>query len=59
MKTILSKKDISDIKFFVLFSLFSITVASCSNDFLDTQTPSDYVPGDSIVVMSDTESFNY
>jgi hypothetical protein len=59
MKTILSKKNISDIKFFVLFSLFSVAVASCSNDFLDTQTPSEYIPGDSIIVMSDTDPFSY
>ena len=42
----------------ILF-LLSVIINSCNNDFLDTQMPSNHVAGDSIMVMSDAESFNY
>lgn len=45
----------------LVFFLAIITglLASCSNDFLDMQYPSEYVTGDTLYVMSDVQSFEY
>lgn len=51
------RKNKSHSKFvFGLLILIGL-LASCSNDFLDTKYPTDYVEGDSIFVMSDVRSF--
>ncbi|MCG6190802.1 BACON domain-containing protein [Maribellus maritimus] len=59
MKTFYTKRNISALRNLVLFSILSFVVISCGNEFLDTQMPSNYIDGDSIVVMSDVGSFEY
>ncbi|MBW6536869.1 MAG: hypothetical protein K0B11_17815 [Mariniphaga sp.] len=49
--------DILQSKFVFFLVVIAGLLASCSNDFLDTQYPTEYVAGDTIFVMSDVERF--
>jgi len=43
----------------MFFAVLTGLVFSCSNDFLDMQYPTNYIPGDSLFVMSDVPSFEH
>ena len=50
-------KNLAGLKLVCFLLVLIGLLAGCSNDFLDTKYPTDYVEGDSIFVMSDVQSF--